>query len=82
MHGTKDRADFNMDHLSIESIRGYVSQSLSAADRVRIDEHVGTCPDCQDRLQDEIDLPDAMKSSSVAGVRRIVEQTRKSTPKR
>jgi hypothetical protein len=71
-----------MDHLSIEVIERYALRELPADEIQRVEEHIAACPDCEDRLQDEVELPVAMRSSSVAGVRRIVESRRKNTAQR
>lgn len=75
--------------LSLESHGPSVNRSdralrlrgLSANEMQRVEEHLAACPECEDRLQDEVELPTAMRSSSVAEVRRIVESGRKKAAK-
>ena len=71
-----------MDHLSNALIERYALRGLSANETQRVEEHLAACPECEDRLQDEVELPTAMRSSSVAEVRRIVEAGRKKVAKR
>ena len=64
-------------HLSIELIERYALQELSEVEMRRVKKHVASCPVCLDRLEGEIDLTAAMRSSTVARVRKIVKGERK-----
>jgi hypothetical protein len=70
-----------VDHLSSEVIERCASRGLSASETQAVEKHLAACPECEDRLQDEVELRTAMRSSSVAGVRRIVEARRKKAAK-
>ena len=63
-------------------IERYALRELPADEVQRVEEHIAACPDCEDRLQDEVELPVAMSSWKVAEVRRIVEAGRKKAAKR
>ena len=54
-------------HLSIEMIKRYALRELPAGEIQRVEEHIAACQDCEDRLQDEVELPVAMRSSSGGG---------------
>jgi anti-sigma factor RsiW len=56
-------------HLSVELIERYAVRELSEAEIQRVDKHVASCPECEERLQEEIDLAAAMRSSTAAKVR-------------
>jgi anti-sigma factor RsiW len=71
-----------MDHLSIQSIERYTSHELSDLETQQIEEHIAVCPECEDRLQDEIESPAAMRSSSVGEIRRMMESERKKPAQR
>jgi anti-sigma factor RsiW len=71
-----------MDHLSIEVIDRYALRKLPADEIQRVEEHFAACPDCEDQLQDEVELPVAMRSSLVAEVREIIEAKRKKAAQR
>jgi anti-sigma factor RsiW len=71
-----------VDHLSNAVIESYALRGLSASETQRVEEHLAACPECEDRLQDEVELPTAMRSSSVPEVRRIVESGRKKAGQR
>jgi hypothetical protein len=70
-----------MDPLSIEVIEQYALREPPADEIQRVEEHIAACPDCEEWLQDEVELPTATRSSSVAEVRRIVESGRKNAAK-
>jgi hypothetical protein len=44
-----------------------------------VNRHVASWPECEDRLQQEIDLAAAMRSSTAAKVRKIVKAEKKKT---
>ena len=64
-------------HLSMELIERYALRELSEVEMRRVKKHVASCPNCLDRLEGEIDLTAAMRSSTVAKVRKIVTAERK-----
>jgi hypothetical protein len=70
-----------MDHLSVESIERYTLHELSEGEIQEVEEHVALCPECEDRVQDEIESPAAMRSSSVGEIRRMMEAGRKKPAK-
>ena len=70
------------DHLSNALIESYTIRGLSAGETKRVEERLAACPECEDRLQDEVELPTAMRSSSLGEVRRIVEAGRKKAGQR
>jgi anti-sigma factor RsiW len=61
-----------MAHLSIDLIERYALRELSDVEVQRVNKHVGSCSECEDRLQQEIDLAAAMHSSRAAKVRELV----------
>ena len=71
-----------MDHLSSECIERYTLHELSAGEIQIVEEHIASCPECEERLQDELDSPAAMRSSSVGEIRRMIETARKKKPAR
>jgi anti-sigma factor RsiW len=72
----------SVGHLSTDLIERYVLRELSDAETRRLDQHVATCAECEERLQAEIDLAAAMRSSTAAMVRRIADAERKRKAKR
>ena len=66
-----------MDHLSIEFIERYTLHELSEGEIQEVEEHIGSCPECEDRVQDEIETPAAMRSSIVGEIRRMMDSNRK-----
>jgi hypothetical protein len=71
-----------VNHLSIERIERYTLHELSDLEIHQVEEHIAGCPECEDRLQDEIESPAAMRSSTVGGVRRMLEAGRKKPARR
>jgi hypothetical protein len=71
-----------MDHLSIESVERYNSRELSDLEILQVEEHLAGCPECEDRVQDEVELPKVMRSSTVPEVRDFVRGERKRPAKR
>jgi anti-sigma factor RsiW len=65
-----------MDRLSNALIERYTLRGLSANETQRVEEHLAGCPECEDRRQEEVELPTATPSSSMPEVRRIVESGR------
>jgi anti-sigma factor RsiW len=59
-------------HLSIELIERYALRELSDVEIQRVEKHVLSCPECQDRLQGEVDVSAAMRSSTSANIKKIV----------
>lgn len=64
-------------HLSMELIERYALRELSADDFQRAERHVAKCPTCEDRLQEQVDSWAAMRSSTVAMVRKFARAKRK-----
>ena len=71
-----------MDHLSIEFIERYTLHELSEGEIQEVEEHIAACSECEDRVQDEIESPAAMRSSSVGEIRRMMESGRKKPARR
>ena len=71
-----------VDHLSIDCIQRYTLHELSPAETKLAEEHIAVCPECEERLQDEMESPDAMRSSSVGEIRRMIESDRKKPSRR
>ena len=71
-----------VDHLSIESVERYTLHELSEGEIQEVEEHIASCAECEDRVQDEIESPAAMRSSSVGEIRRMVEAERKQPARR
>jgi anti-sigma factor RsiW len=71
-----------VNHLSIELIERYTLHELSEGEIQEVEEHVALCPECEDRVQDEIESPAAMRSSSVGEIRRMMEAGRKKPARR
>jgi anti-sigma factor RsiW len=71
-----------VDHLSIEFIERYTLHELSAGEMQQVEEHLASCPECQDRIQDELESPAAMRSSSVGELRKMMESDRKKPARR
>jgi hypothetical protein len=55
---------------------------VSEVEIQRIEKHVVSCSECQDRLQEEVDLAAAMRSSTAAKIGKIVKAEKKRTPQR
>jgi transposase len=71
-----------VDHLSDEAIERYALRELSESEIQQIEKHVSCCPECHDRLQDEVDLAAAMcPPSSAAMIREIIRAGRKKAAK-
>ena len=66
-----------MAHLSVELIERYALCELSEIKIRRVERHVGTCPVCEDRLQEEVDVAAAMRSSTATKIRKIVKTEKK-----
>jgi anti-sigma factor RsiW len=64
-------------HLSMELIERYALRELSEIEIQQVVRHVAKCPECEDRLQEQVDSWAAMRSWSVAMVRKIVKAERK-----
>jgi anti-sigma factor RsiW len=64
-------------HLSIELIERYALRELSEVEIQRVEKHVFSCSECQERLQEEIALAAAMRSSTVAKIKKIVKAEKK-----
>jgi hypothetical protein len=71
-----------VDHLSIDFIERYTLHELSEVEIQQAEEHIASCPECEDRVQDEIESPAAMRSSSVEEIRRMMETERKKPARR
>jgi len=71
-----------MEHLSIEFIERYTLHELSDGEIQEVEEHITLCPECEDRLQDEIESPAAMRYSSVGEISRMMESNRKKPARR
>jgi hypothetical protein len=68
-------------HLSMELIERYALREFSAAEIQRAEKHVAKCPACEERLQEQVDSWAAMRSTTVAAVRKIAKVERKRTAK-
>jgi len=64
-------------HLSMKLIERYALRELSKVEIQQVEKHVASCPKCEDRLQEQVDSWAAMRSSTVAYVRKIVKAERK-----
>jgi len=64
-------------HLSIELIERYALRELSEVEIQRVEKHVLRCSECRERLQEEVDVSAAMRSSTVAKVRKIAKAEKK-----
>ena len=49
-------------HLSEEELDGYLMGRLPAKDQIRIVEHVLCCDECYDRLEETLNLIEALQS--------------------
>ena len=61
----------------MELIERYALRELSAVEIQRAEKHVAKCPACEEWLQEQVDSWAAMRSSTVAYVRKIVKAERK-----
>ncbi len=68
-----------MVHLSFATIERFVLKELTEAEVQQVEKHVTKCPECEDRLQEQIDLEAAMRSSTAAMVRKIAKAEMKET---
>ena len=66
-------------HLSMELIERFAMRELSKIEIQRVEKHVASCPRCEERLQEQVDSWAAMRSSTVAMVRKIARADRKRT---
>ena len=69
-------------HLTIELIERYALRELSEVEIQRVEKHVLRCSECQERLQAEIDVTAAMRSSMTAKIGKIVKAEKKRPPQR
>jgi hypothetical protein len=69
-------------HLTIKLIERYALRELSEVEIQRVEKHVLLCSECQERLQEEVDLAAAMRSSTAAKVGKIAKAERKRPPQR
>ena len=61
----------------MELIDRYALREHSKIEVQRVKKRVASCPECEDRLQEQVDLWAPMRSSMVAMVRKIVKAERK-----
>jgi hypothetical protein len=64
-------------HLSIVTVESYALRELSDAEIQRVEKHVASCPECLDMLIGEIGWAAAMRSPTMAFIRKTVEANRK-----
>jgi lipopolysaccharide biosynthesis protein len=60
-------------HLSIELIERYALRELSEVEIQLVEKHVLRCSECRDRLQGEVGVAAAVRSSTAAQIRKIVK---------
>lgn len=67
-----------MKHLSIGLLEGYALRELSSREQQRVENHVTRCPECLDRLYDQVAWVKGMRQMN--RMRRRYSQTRKESP--
>jgi hypothetical protein len=64
-------------HLTIKLIERFALRELSEVEIQRVEKHVLLCSECGERLQEEVDVAAAMRSSTATKIRKIVKTEKK-----
>jgi hypothetical protein len=81
LHLKLDIVDF-VAHLSVELIERYALREVSEAEMRRVEKHVARCSACKDRLVDDIGWQLAIRSPTMAFIRKTAKADKKKPAKR